>query len=226
MSIDLNLYDTKFGKYLLNPNDNISKHLIKNTFWEEELLPIFDRYINKNSTIIEIGSYIGDHTVYLSKICKKVYAFEGFKRNYYQLLTNLLLNDCWNVEPINLVIGNNTFVKEPTKENEDPWPIDFEDNASGARYILGETQCKAVSLDSLYFDSSIDLLKIDAEGMDLDIMMGAKNLIENNKPVIIFEYNGLISEYPLEDYIEYLVSFGYTVDRVGEYNWLAIRKEY
>lgn len=37
-------------------------------------------------------------------------------------------------------------------------------------------------------DLKIDFIKIDAEGGDLDVMLGAKNLIKRNKPLIVFEF--------------------------------------
>lgn len=219
--MDFQVYNTPYGKFLLNPYDNISKCLIEGYFWESELLPIFDS-LTKEDTVVEVGSYIGDHTVYLSKKCKLVYAYEGFGRNYYQLLANLLMNDCDNVIPHNFIIGNRELVKPA--EIEDKFEVDFETNASGARYVncYGYIRNKVkitTSLDSLYIPN-VSLLKVDAEGMDLSILRGAKNTIREFKPRIIFEYNELISP-PLEDYHTYLNSIGYACTHIGGYNWLA-----
>ena len=218
--MDFQVYNTPYGKFLLNPYDNISKCLIEGYFWESELLPIFDS-LTKDDTVVEVGSYIGDHTVYLSKICKKVYAYEGFQRNYYQLTANLLLNECYNVSPFNVILGNREVIRPATKE--DGFEVDFENNASGARFVDGRESNTnigiAIQLDSLFFDS-VSLLKIDAEGMDLSILQGAEKTIQRFKPRIIFEYNELISP-PLENYKAFLDSIGYSCVHIGGYNWLA-----
>ena len=35
----------------------------------------------------------------------------------------------------------------------------------------------------------ISLIKIDVEGMEYDVLLGAKNIISKNKPIICFEQN-------------------------------------
>jgi FkbM family methyltransferase len=218
--MNFQVYDTKYGKFLLNSDDNISGCLIDGYFWESELLPYFD-CLTKNDTVVEVGSYIGDHTVYLSKKCKIVYAYEAFQRNYYQLIANLFLNDCYNVFPFNMAIGNYEIIRPA--EVEDGFEVDYENNASGARFVDGKESDNpiglATPLDSLDIDN-VTLLKIDAEGMDLSIMLGAIKLIKRYKPRIIFEYNELISP-PLKDHVELLSSLGYTCNRLSKYNFVA-----
>lgn len=215
------LYDTKFGKFLLNPLDLISDSLIRGNFWEEELLNIFNKYLNNESVIIEVGSYIGDHTVYLSKLCKKIYAFEGCNKNYYQLIANLFLNDCYNVEPYNIILGNGDAVKLVTLDDKNFRQVNWEYNAAEAMFIPG-LDFKTMKLDDMSFPY-INLIKIDAEGMDLNIMRGAKKLIQKDNPIVIFEYNECITE-PYENYLNFLDSINYTVERISNWNYLATWK--
>lgn len=44
-------------------------------------------------------------------------------------------------------------------------------------------------------DSEIDLIKIDVEGGEYDVLHGAKELIQESKPLLIFEYGLGASDY-------------------------------
>ena len=216
---NLNLYNTKYGRFLLNPADMVSSYLIDGRFWEDELIQIFDKYLDKDSYVVEVGSYVGDHTVYLSKLCKQIYAYEGYRKTYYALLANLLLNDCDNVVPSNIIVGNGEFIRPMNLE--DPHLPDLEQNNAGFRFVSEATsENQSIKLDELMFPHKIDMLKIDAEGMDLSIMMGARNLINRFHPVIIFEFNGLITQ-PFTEYETFLDDIHYSWEKISNWNYVA-----
>jgi hypothetical protein len=52
-------------------------------------------------------------------------------------------------------------------------------------------------LDSL--NLAPDFLKIDVEGMEWHVLMGGQRTIQQHKPVIIFEENGLNKRYGIAD---------------------------
>ena len=130
----MDLYTTPFGKFLLEPDDLVSNELINGRFWEKELLPVFDM-LPRDSVVIEVGSYIGDHTVILSKRCSRVIAIEGSIKNYYKLCANLLLNDCYNVTTYNKCVGNaDGYYRIASKEKGDMWYPTPRNNA-GTRFV-------------------------------------------------------------------------------------------
>ena len=223
--MNIQLYDTKYGKFLLNPKDTISGTLIVGYIWEREFLDVFDTYLDKNSVVVEVGSYFGDHTVYLSKLCSRVFAYEGNRKNYYHLISTLFLNDCYNVEPFNKVIGNGEFVRLASTKYEDDWPWDWENNAGGGRFVVGGIEQQTTKLDDLNLPR-MDLLKIDVEGMDLRVMMGASNLISEYHPVILFELNELVTADPFSEYEEFLESKNYIIKSIGPGNYLALWREH
>ena len=231
----LGIYDTKFGRYLLYNDDNISNVLIHDMFWEKDLKEIFDNYLNKDSTVIEVGSYIGDHTVYLSKSAKKVYAFESQRHIFHQLCANLFLNLCMNVYAREATIYDGSNLRLPNKDNHDPYAIPTHDyieygsdvDPSGiflAPDIGGSIT--SVTLDSLMpIDERIDFILTDAEGSDLSILKGATNLISKWKPIIVYEFNitaANIHGDTFEDYERFFQSMGYRTEKVDFWNRIAI----
>lgn len=224
--MEYKLYNTKYGKFLLNEVDLVSDTLIRDKFWEDELLDVFNKYLNNDSIVIEVGSYIGDHTVYLSKKCKFVYAFEGYLKTYYQLISSLFLNECWNVYPKHAVVGNGELYREASRESQDIWFPVWENNAAGARFVINAGVDYSIKLDDLKdkLFKPVTMIKTDVEGMDLNVLKGAYNIIQENRPIIIFEYNVLVAE-PLDEYYKFFDEISYNVTKIGEWNWLAIPKE-
>ena len=89
--------------------DHIQNIIIKTKkFYEIKYLEIVNsKYIPKNPIIIDIGSNIGNHLVYFSKIsnAKRVYGFEPQKDIFDILDRNRLLNKC-NAEIKNIALGD------------------------------------------------------------------------------------------------------------------------
>jgi hypothetical protein len=61
-----------------------------------------------------------------------------------------------------------------------------------------------IAIDDLKLDR-LDLLKIDVEGMELEVLTGAKNTIDRNRPVMIIE----VVKSSRNNITSYLESFGY-----------------
>ena len=53
-------------------------------------------------------------------------------------------------------------------------------------------------------------------------MKGAENLIRTFNPIIIFEYNGFVTENFLE-YERFLEGINYNYKRVDNWNWVATK---
>jgi hypothetical protein len=83
-------------------------------------------------------------------------------------------------------------------------------------WILSDTiseRIRIVPLDSLEWSRKVDLLKIDAEGMEYDVVRGAKKQIHKDRPVLYVE-NGthdIVSGLPFENWMER--EFGYACYR-------------
>jgi FkbM family methyltransferase len=208
------IYETERGRFLLTTdNDLVSDQIKAGQFWEHELEPVFDR-ITGDMQVVEVGAYVGDHTVDLAKRCSYVYAFEGKRSSYYQLCANLLLNSCPNVTPYWMCVG----AENGLLEGYTPDP----GNIAAHKYVEGGTVIVQTLDDVLSDIPRLDFLKIDVEGMDLEVMMGAKGLIDKFKPMIAYEFSWPLSKQNHEEYVQFLEELGYkTVKLSGEWNWLA-----
>ena len=60
-------------------------------------------------------------------------------------------------------------------------------------FTNNKTDTEQITLDSLELNN-IDLIKIDIEGNELNVLKGALETIQRNKPIIEFEYNHLANK--------------------------------
>jgi precorrin-6B methylase 2 len=79
---------------------------------------------------------------------------------------------------------------------------------------------RTVSIDGLFGGSSVpgpDVLKIDVEGMELDVLRGAQQTLEVCRPRIILEVHSLALEQACRAFLE---GMGYRIRTVDRSEWL------
>lgn len=195
--------------FLTLPNDvYIGKSLELYGEWSHGEVEIMSRLVPKNGNVLEAGSNIGSHTVFIGRdICSqgKVYAFEPRRIPFQLLCANLALNGVGNAHCFHLGAGAQREVMF-----EAPLPVDCFINAGG--YALGQIigegeKITVVPLDDMRAElDAIALLKGDIQGYELSMLKGARRLIERDRPVLYLENDVIESSEALLGYID---SLGY-----------------
>jgi FkbM family methyltransferase len=172
--------------------------------------------------IFDIGANIGTFTTWISKAFPngKIYAFEPQRAVFQMLSGNAAINNLYNVYTYNIGLG-----KENTKiEFEEPNYFaknDFGTFSLVEDIITQKTKNKIVvqvnTLDwfvEYYNIPKIHLLKIDVEGMDLDVLIGGQNTIKKHLPVIFIEHNDNRKTI-IEKIKSFLDNFDYGYELIG-----------
>ena len=148
---------------------------------DQNMLPIILNYIPIGGVVIDIGAFIGDHTIaYAKKVGDNgsVIAFEPNRDSFFCLEHNLKAYK--NVELINSAIGKEYgFVRT----------VDVLGNI-GMNFLIPDNLGGIViySLNQMEIDR-IDFIKIDVEGFELDVLIGGKETINKFKPTMLIEIN-------------------------------------
>ncbi len=134
----------------------------------------------RKGAILDIGAANGDSACVLSHYTDgKVYSFECDSRAYGEMEKNIALNGLKNVVPVMAAIG-----QREEKLGFDGFPRDFYFHHQQKSAIETET----VSLDGFCMKNGVgqvSLLKMDIEGFELEAMLGARQVIARDKPVVI-----------------------------------------
>ncbi|ENH98399.1 group 1 glycosyltransferase [Gracilibacillus halophilus YIM-C55.5] len=185
-----------------NPQDHIQKIIQYNKkFYELGMLEDIKSKVDDNATIIDIGANIGNHTVYFGKVCKsRVLAFEPQIEAYSLLCENIRINNLQNkVKLFNSALGKEKATGSIVNQNI---------NNTGAAEFLVHPNGN-ISLNKL--DDIIDtklpriaIIKIDVEGMELDVLEGAQNIIKYYKPYIYVETKNQDEFKKISSYLSFL----------------------
>ena len=161
--------------------------------WAEEELYLLSSLIRPADTVVDVGANIGTHTLAFSRFVGRtghVLSIDGQHSAFALLTLNTFLNAAENVRCVQAIIGKECGVRMVPEEDATP-PSNlghfyFVDSADGQFDGRDLIPALVVALDA--FDlPRCNLIKIDAEGMELEVMSGAIRTIERFRPVIYFE---------------------------------------
>lgn len=172
--------------------------------------------INKNlgkKIIFDVGANIGTYSLEALKIfgpTSTIYSFEPSKNTYQLLKKNT--KDYLNILPKNIGLSDLKETLSLHKESElspEASLYNLESVYSNKEIGIIES-IKLETIDSFCLDNSIDkidLLKLDVEGHEYKVLLGAKNMLYNNKiKSIQFEFGRthIVSRYFFKDFYELL----------------------
>ena len=182
---------------------------------------------------IDCGANLGIHTVEWAKYMTGwgvVVAFEAQERIYYALAGNIAINNCFNARAINAAVSNRSgWMKIPqpnylTNASFGSLELKKIERTEFIGQSIDYSEDKMANVPMVHLDSfsfpRLDILKIDVEGMELEVIEGAANCISKYRPIMLVE---ALKTDPgaLQARLE---SLGYTVYPDG-FNFIAFHKE-
>jgi len=198
----------------------ISDVLRSNRKWEPFLHDIFEKYITKDSIVIEGGCHIGSHTLKMAYLCNHLYGFEPLPSSNKLLLENLNLNNINNVTIFDKGLSHKTGISKYQWICENnPGGSGLECNPYGdlpqERNFINETiNVNLIAIDSLNLDK-LDFIKLDIEGYEKYAIEGGINTITKCKPVITLEsfksHAGDVDINHTKETFKMLIDIGYNI---------------
>lgn len=190
------------------------KYLMKYSSYEKHITQ-FLTWVMRNSKetiFFDVGANIGYYSVMASVVAgrtARVVAFEPASETRAVLERNIIQNNCINVniEPI-VVAGDERQVRlvQPDGFGEGAYALTSEDTA---QTILSTTIDSYCVLNNIW----PSIIKIDAEGLDVDILKGTLNTLGRRSPIVVFEFQpakiAAISPISLKDVFINLKDIGY-----------------
>ena len=198
---------TRYGKMLYNKNDTlVGKSLEQYGEWCQLELEFLTPYIPYGGICVDIGAYIGTHTLFFAEAVGRdglVVAFEPQQPMFQLLCGNVAMNDHLNVRAFNLALDELSGLVHITD-------IDYREAnnfsaAATSRYAGYPIEARTLDDCSL---PAMDLLKIDVEGFEPEVINSASVAIQTHQPFIYIEYQ---PEEQSQDIVQLIQAMNYDV---------------
>lgn len=151
---------------------------------------VLDFFSDRAFTIVDAGAYEGEliRAIYDLKLnVKEWFCFETNKENYQQLMKNSTKNyfkgkqicinkGLWNEITTLHVQGDGTSSKVT------------------ANLITNDT-VEMTTMDSYFHDITVDLIKMDIEGAEMNALRGGLNIIKRDRPVLAISIYHSVQDY-------------------------------
>jgi len=152
-------------------------------FVEEPELQALRKVVPQGGNVVDVGCEIGNHAVYFQKYLKaaRIWAFDANQRCTHETRRNLQANapgsEC-------------RFDVLTTGVSDKPGKLylpQHDDTVSGLSSNPDEgIEVPVVPLDNLVGER-VDLLKVDVEGMEMQVLKGAMNILRRDRPYLFIE---------------------------------------
>lgn len=163
------------------------------------------QHVKKFDCAIDVGGNIGLHTVRFALLFKKVHSFEPTTINFECLKKNTESLDTVILHQMGLGAAPSTVTIQLPADANNCGNFSIVDFADNTEQTVDET-IEIRTLDS--FELAPDLIKIDVQGFDYNVLVGATKTIESHHPVIVIESETKKSRNIIG---EFLTQHGYTV---------------
>jgi len=176
----------------------ISRQLVIHSAREQQLRYILIEEIQKGMTILDVGANIGYYPIMEAKLVSDngfIYAIEPAPNNYKQLIENIRLNNLSHVfETYNIGVSNKKGIERFYLSDHSNLHTFMPRSVKGDYITKGTTdnysEVEVTDLTSFLKDKkSIDLIRMDVEGYEVEIFEGLEEAIKSGlfKGKIIFE---------------------------------------
>lgn len=231
------IVNSKFGPMIINANDTgIGRHVEQLGVWAEDDLSVMAELLRallqKKNTLIfyDVGANIGTHSLALSKEFGdkiKIRAFEAQRLVFYQLCGNMSINGIENVHCYHLAVndGQNKTLQIDLPSYSDSFNYGGlelgtainSDNQFVAKPFSETVDCRA--LDD--FDESVDFIKMDIEGMEIQALEGSKKIITESRPICFVE----VLKSDILKIQDFFRSMDYLLYQYKDDDWIFLPKE-
>jgi FkbM family methyltransferase len=166
---------------------------------EPEIANFINYYLKPGMCFVDIGAHLGEYCLLASSVVNnkgKVYAFEPNPDIIPFLFNNIKHNSLENVVVVNSAVSSSNGQVILHIHKEASMSSLRKIKSGNDNDFIKKVTVSTVCLNSYFFDNSrkIDIIKVDVEGAELDVIIGASCLLKKSikdAPIWILEFNPL-----------------------------------
>ena len=175
--------------------DDYFAHFARVGTYSDDITSYLAQTIRPGSTCFDVGANIGLTSLYMATLGASVVAFEPSPVAIAHLERNVRANGCAErirVEPVAVssAVGETTFMEMPAHLSGSYVAAGGVSHPAAAGLTTFNVPTTTLDHYGEQHDiDSLDLVKIDVEGHELDVLAGARTLLAALRPITIIEFN-------------------------------------
>ncbi|MCC5664163.1 FkbM family methyltransferase [Nostoc sp. CHAB 5784] len=154
---------------------------------------VIKKALDSSSICVDVGCHHGIILGIMMRYCSqgRFFAFEPLPISYKYLVKqfdmpnveifNMALSDTKGTAKFNYVVDNSAYSSLQKGQ-------EFTSNKKIVEITVETDLLDNILESKLHSNQKISFIKIDVEGAELQVLVGAKNVIKRDKPIIIFEF--------------------------------------
>jgi len=184
--------------------DPIQRSHREGTFFEPEELALIRQHLPAGGTFLDIGANVGNHSLYAGLFCDagRIIPFEPNPLAYRLLVLNLVMNGLHDRTLFDHVgfgasdLGGDGFAMTERHKN-----------LGAARMVPGEGDIATRRPDEWLASETPDVIKIDVEGMEMQVLRGLQKTIKRTRPVLLVE----VDRAHIHDFADWRLAHGFAL---------------
>jgi FkbM family methyltransferase len=181
---------------------------------EADLIAWATEFIKRDQIFVDVGAHVGSWAQHFAQVCKQVHAFEPQLSTFERLREGACLAELDNIVCHNTALGGSGEMELKI--------ISADGGGSTLRHrpemgdVLSVERVQSAQLDDFVLEN-VGLIKIDAEGFEIEILRGAAKTLEQRPTLLLEAWDHDWYAHEREQLIEHVRSLGYDVTPVM--NW-------
>jgi FkbM family methyltransferase len=193
---------------------------------EDRTVAWLRKFLRPGMTVVDVGANIGYICLTAARLVGdegRVLSFEPTPAVAQRLRENILLNGFSQVTVVEAAVSSAPGTLRFYKSEDDPEANTLFSNHDNFITVPGVTLDDTLGQIGM---SRVDLLKVDAEGAELDVFRGASGLLSSsNPPCILFEANPITlaaAGSSVNELLALISSYGYTCAELERFLWQGV----
>jgi FkbM family methyltransferase len=204
-----------FHNWILRDENLADMH----TIIEKIIKNMYSQVLKPGDIAVDVGSHIGTHTIQMAfRVCPsgKVFSFEPIPHIYEMQKKKLEELSLQNVVLENVAVSNFVGKSSFRIVAESPGISSLKTMPHQKNHDIKTISVQVTTLSrAITSKDKVKFIKVDAEGGDFHVLLGAKQLLKNDRPVIVFECGARLDvaaqsySYTKDDFISFFKKVEY-----------------
>jgi FkbM family methyltransferase len=170
--------------WITQPDDLVQSRHLNGFFYESDDLQLLLKHVKQGGVVLDVGSHIGNHAIFFEKLlfAREIILIEPNPAIIDHLQINIGLNRLRHVDESFLGLGLGDEISTGAMRY-------LLNNAAAAEFVpnVERGTVQIVPGDILFGQRVIDFIKIDVEGMEMQVLRGLDRVISRCAPDIHIE---------------------------------------